>query len=281
MQLLHCDHLQVEGVVHHDWIEVQKAFEENFALNMELGAQLHITHKDRVVLDLSGMSKRQQREGGRPYSRDTLQNVYSCGKNVEALCMAILVDRGLISYDDLVCKHWPEFGQHGKDCITISDVLRHEGGVPFFSDPGAMENYKRDRKVSAADVRAVLPLERLIEGSGRWTLTGERHYHACTRGWILSSILRRVDPKERSMGRFIKEEIAVPLNVDVYCGIPASEQSQFEFAKIRNISPSYSLVNYILPAVTGFGDPALKGVISTFKQKTNPAKRHGYYIYIT
>ena len=30
------------------------------------------------------------------------------------------------------CRHWPEFGQHGKGEVTVEDVLRHEAGLPFF-----------------------------------------------------------------------------------------------------------------------------------------------------
>lgn len=67
-----------------------------------------------------------------------LQNVYSSGKNIEAVCIAMLVDKGLLNYDELVSSYWPEFGQFGKENVTLSDVLRHEAGIPFFSDPHAM-----------------------------------------------------------------------------------------------------------------------------------------------
>jgi CubicO group peptidase (beta-lactamase class C family) len=41
------------------------------------------------------------------------------GKVVASILMAIIVDEGLIKYEDTVAKHWPEFGQNGKDLITI------------------------------------------------------------------------------------------------------------------------------------------------------------------
>jgi CubicO group peptidase (beta-lactamase class C family) len=279
---------QVQGMVHEDWEPVQRAFEENFGLNTELGAQLYITREDRVVLDLSGMSRRQERNmtaasasasasggDGSLYDANTLQNCYSSGKNMEAMCIAVLVDRGLLAYDDPMVKYWPEFGQHGKEHVTIADVLRHEGGVPFFSDPSDLTAYKRDRKVSAADVRSVTPLETLIESSGYWNLTGTRHYHACTRGWLLSGIIRRVDPKKRSLGQFMKEEISGPLGADIYCGIPPGEQGKFKFADVQNIPHAYAITREVLPAMLGFGDPALRGVIQTYKKKTSPVRRHG------
>ena len=50
------------------------------------------------------------------YDGDTLQTVWSCGKNLVAVAVACLVDRGLLAYTDLVTKHWPEYdgGQQGK-----------------------------------------------------------------------------------------------------------------------------------------------------------------------
>lgn len=268
-------------MVHPAWGRAQKAFEENFAHNLELGAQLHITHEGNVVADLSGMSRRQEKSdqaAGRPaYNRDTLQNCYSSGKNMEAVCIAILVDRGLLAYDDLVARHWPEFGRHGKDKVTVADVLRHEGGVPFFSDPDDMTDYKRDKKVTVSDIREITPLEQIVESSGYWDLTGERHYHACTRGWLLSGIIRRVDPKGRTLGQFLKDEISTPLGVDIYCGIPIADQSKFNFADVQNMHPKYAILRYVLPAIAGVGDPALKGVIETYKKKSNPVKRHGNF----
>ena len=32
-------------------------------------------------------------------------------------------------------QHWPQFGQHGKSDLTVADVLRHEAGLPVFSQP--------------------------------------------------------------------------------------------------------------------------------------------------
>ena len=55
--------------------------------------------------------------------------IFSSGKSVMSIAMAMQVDRGLLSYSDKVSKHWPEFGQKGKDNITVADVMRHEAGL--------------------------------------------------------------------------------------------------------------------------------------------------------
>jgi CubicO group peptidase (beta-lactamase class C family) len=61
------------------------------------------------------------------------QTVFSSGKNLEVMAMGYLVERGLVNYGDKVTKHWPEFGQNGKESVRIADVMRHEAGLPFFN----------------------------------------------------------------------------------------------------------------------------------------------------
>ena len=52
------------------------------------------------------------------------QIVFSSGKSVSAFIVALMVERSLLTYDDKVSEHWPEFGQKGKQDITVAEVLR-------------------------------------------------------------------------------------------------------------------------------------------------------------
>ena len=49
-----------------------------------------------------------------------------------------------------------------------------------------------------------------------------RYYHSFNRGWIINEIVRRVDPKGRTVGEFLQEEIAAPLDLtnELFIGIP-------------------------------------------------------------
>ena len=60
------------------------------------------------------------------YDGDSLQTIWSSTKNLTALGMAMLVDRGLLSHGDKVTKHWPEFdmGQKGKGEVFIYLYVR-------------------------------------------------------------------------------------------------------------------------------------------------------------
>ena len=53
--------------------------------------------------------------------------------------MALLVERGLVSYDEKVATYWPEFGQGDKGDITVADVMRHSGGCPWFMNPATVQ----------------------------------------------------------------------------------------------------------------------------------------------
>lgn len=256
----------IDGFTEPGFEAVRSAFEKNFALKMELGSQLVVYHKGKKVVDLSGRSP-----GAPNYDADTLQVVFSSGKNMEGIAMAMLVDRGLVSYDDRVTKHWPEFGKHGKEAITIADVMRHEGGCPMFAAPGAEDDSSKDVKLKPSDVREIEPMERIIENAAKMPHSGgPRCYHAETRGYLVNGIIRRVDPQKRSIGRFILQEISQPLGLTYFCGIPESEQSKYKYAPMTQMPLWYNLSFEVLPAMLGLPSHAqLKAGIDTFSDKTN------------
>ena len=210
---------EVEGWTAAGWESVRTAFESNFAAKEEVGAQLCIFHKGKPVVDLSGKSDMAPAD----YDAGTLQCVFSSGKNMEAIAVAMLVSRGQLAYDATVSSVWPEYGSGGKGEVTIADVMRHEGGVPYLANPSAPFDAAQDEVLTPEDVRDVDSMERKIERAVR---EPRRVYHAITRGFVVNGILRRVDPAGRSLGRFIAEEISAPLGVDYYCGIPEAEQQR-------------------------------------------------------
>jgi CubicO group peptidase (beta-lactamase class C family) len=152
---------------------------------LETGSQLTLYHKGRKVVDLWGKIP----EFLPTYSNHSLQRVFSSGKLVETLAAAICVDRGLFSLDDPIAKYWPAFAKHGKEQITIAQLMRHESGL---STLGA--------SVTVAELDAYTrgdpgPLARIIEDTKPfWPNTTRRVYHAFTRGWILAELMQRVDP---------------------------------------------------------------------------------------
>ena len=142
---------------------------------------------------------------------DTLFNVYSVTKAVAATAVHLLVDRDQLDYDAPLARYWPEYAAHGKGKTSVRDVLTHRAGIPQM--PAGMT----PERMCDWDwmTRAIADLEPLAE-PGRKTL-----YLSMTFGWILGELVRRADPQHRSLGRFVREEIAEPLGIrDLWIGIP-------------------------------------------------------------
>ena len=237
---------------------VRRAFEENFAQRLELGSQLVVYMEGEKVVDLYGFAPETIVDGRtKNYDGDTLQVVASSGKNMEAIAVAMLVDRGLVRYEDPVQKHWPEFGANGKGQITIADVMRHAGGVPFVLESSSQTT---TIPITTQDIFEVIPMEKKICNAPKHppTMGSSVCYHAFTRGFLVNGILRRVDPSGRSLGRFLKEEVTDPLSkqtnepVKFFCGIPTEDQADHTFAPLTIGSKLYTLVVQVLPALLGF-----------------------------
>ena len=245
----------VGGHVARGFEAVESAFVNNFDAGLELGAQLCVYHKGRVVVDLWGKATAQQyaepmqNQAGREvsetlsgYGADSLQCVYSSTKNLMALCIAMCIDRGLLSYSDRIAQHWPAFAQGGKADLTVADVLRHEAGLVRFHRLATAEE--------AADWEAMATL--IEESPVLWFVskytpppnpeleTGRRGYHAVSRGLILNCLLMRIDPQRRTMGEFLAQEITGPLSVDVFCGMPRELQEAHHIADMAPFQMRWS-----------------------------------------
>lgn len=197
----------ISGSISTGWEPVREVFVENFASQGEVGAAVSIFHRGECVVDLIGGFT--DKTDSVPYSQDTLQLVFSTTKGIAAIALAMLVERGLVDYDDLVVDHWPEFGQHGKDRATIAQLVSHQCGLYAVDGPLAIEE-ALDWNVITARLAATAP---------RWPIGTAHGYHALTYGWLIGEVIRRVDG--RSPGRFVQEEIAGPLGVEMYIGLPA------------------------------------------------------------
>jgi CubicO group peptidase (beta-lactamase class C family) len=188
---------------------VQRAIDAAIASGREIGLQVAAYHRGRLVADAWGGIA--DPATGRPVAGDTLFNVYSVTKAVAATAVHMLVDRGRLAYDAPLARWWPEYAAHGKGATTVRDVLTHRACIPQMPE-GVTPERMCDWDWMA---RAIADLEPLAE-PGTKTL-----YLSMTFGWILGELVRRADPQNRSLGRFVREEIAQPLAItDLWIGIP-------------------------------------------------------------
>jgi CubicO group peptidase (beta-lactamase class C family) len=198
----------IEGSVSSGFEAVREAFVENFTRRGELGAACCIYRDGEKIVDLWGGVR--DRVSGEPWHEDTMVLVHSTTKGLSAMVMALAHSRGWLDYDERVCTYWPEFAQAGKEQLTVRQLLAHQGGLFAFDE-------KVDRAV-------VADLDRLAGIMARqqpaWPPGERQAYHAISLGFYESELVRRIDPHHRSLGRCFHEEIAVPLGLEFYIGVP-------------------------------------------------------------
>jgi CubicO group peptidase (beta-lactamase class C family) len=175
------------------------------------GAQLCVYRRGERVVDLwAGYDQANHR----PYGEDTITVLMSCTKGVVASGVHILADRGLVDFDAPMARYWPGFGQAGKADITVRQILSHTGGLMNF-DPdrqmGPAEFF--DFQLAARELETMAPL---------WPPGRAVMYHFITFGTLAAELIRRVDG--RRIGQFVAEEIAGPLGLDLWIGLPETEE---------------------------------------------------------
>jgi CubicO group peptidase (beta-lactamase class C family) len=198
----------VEGHVSRGFEVVREAFSDNFARRGELGGACCAYLRGEKVVDLWGGIRNKQT--GEPWEKDTMVLVYSATKGLAAMTLALAHSRGWLDYDARVAKYWPEFAQQGKGTITVRQLLGHQAGLFAFDEPV-------DRNVVADLDRLAVVLARQ---KPEWEPGTRQAYHAITLGFYESELLRRIDPRHRSLGQFFQDEIATPLGLDVYIRVP-------------------------------------------------------------
>lgn len=173
------------------------------------------------------------KDAGLPYDGDTLQLVASITKFAESLCIALLVDRGLLQWDDRIADHWPGFadGDPEKARVTVRQLLMHRAGLPVFDRKlGEAELFDRDVRVRLLESQRQLPeLFRPEPEGGDWRSQDPappQAYHPISRGLYSGELLRKVDPEHRTLGRFFRDELANPLGLDLWIGLPEEEGSR-------------------------------------------------------
>lgn len=202
--------VQVRGHVSPGFEAVRDTFIDNFRQRHELGGACCAYYRGDKVVDLWGGIR--SLTTGEPWNEDTMVIVYSATKGLSAMAMALAHSRGWIDYEEPVSAYWPEFAQHGKQALTVRQLLAHQAGVFALDEP--------------LDRALVTDFDRLAAVLARQTPVWEpgtrQAYHAITLGFYEGELIRRVDPQHRSLGQFFQDAIATPLGLDVFIRLPES-----------------------------------------------------------
>lgn len=165
-------------------------------VGLHIGAQLFVAHEGRTVADF-GLGESRP---GVPMTAETVMLWLSSSKPIGAAAILQLVERGLVGLDDPVARSVPEFGQKGKEVITLRHLLTHTGGFRWVD-------------IGAGELTWDQIIERLCAAKLErdWTPGARAGYHPFTSWYILGEVVRRVDG--RPFSRYVREQIFEPLGM--------------------------------------------------------------------
>lgn len=196
------------GYVTYGFELVRDVFADNFTRRGELGGACSAYYRGEKVVDLWGGIRNEAT--GEPWEQDTMAIIYSATKGLAAMTLALAHSRGWLDYEERVCTYWPEFAQQGKERITVRQLLSHQAGLYALDEP-------IDRSVVADLDRLAAVLARQKPA---WEPGSRQAYHAITLGYYQGELLRRIDPRHRTLGQFFQDEIAIPLGLAAYIRLP-------------------------------------------------------------
>ena len=239
---------QIHGAVKPGFEAVAEVFQSNFSKDQDvpdIGASFAVIQDDEVLVDLWGGHADPAKT--RPWMAETVSNVYSTTKGIAAACTTLLESRGLLDYSALVTRYWPEFGQAGKASVTVEQMLAHQAGVSGLRTPTSVEDlFDWD-----------LMVDRIARAEPLWLPGSTSGYHAITWGFLAGELVRRIDG--RSMGTFLREELAGPLQADVYIGLPASEDHRYAQIAEPLAEQTQSLAEMSEILTLTLGNPVIEG----------------------
>jgi CubicO group peptidase (beta-lactamase class C family) len=222
-------------------------FDAALAQGEELGVRFTVVRAGEVVLDLWGGHA--DREKTRSFDDRTLTPVFSVTKALAAILMARLVDQGRLAYDQTVASVWPAFAAAGKAEITIEQMLSHQAGLPGFLEPMEPSDWF-DWELICGKLAAMAPM---------WPLGTASGYHAVTYGYLAGEVFRRVDG--RTMGQALAEDIAGPLDLDLFIGLPEREDERVASLQRPSAFPKFGKMNDAVKAafLTKWASPGGQG----------------------
>jgi len=233
--------IEIHGFCDDQFENVKEVFAENFKPDLDVGASLALTINGKYVIDIwAGYADEAQTK---PWEKDTIVNVYSTTKVMTALCVLMLVDRGLLDLDAPVAQYWPEFAQAGKENLPVRYLLSHTAGIPGFD--------KRIQPETLYDWDAIV---NILAAQKSWWKPGTKSgYHSITFGYLLGELVRRITGK--TLGIFFKEEVAEPLKADFHIGLSAEHDSRVgelippspaDLQNVGNIDPNSIPIKVLL-----------------------------------
>jgi CubicO group peptidase (beta-lactamase class C family) len=242
---------EIHGTVQPGFEPVRAGFAEG-QRDDEGAAQLAVYRHGRLVVDLwTGADP----IAGRPVDADSISIMMSVTKGVVATCAHLLAQQGRLNLDARVADYWPEFAAGGKGAIRVSDLLAHRAGLPGFApETGIGVDQFLDWDACVAALASMTPL---------WEPATATLYHALTYGYLVGEVIRRATGS--TVGEILREEVAGPLGLDLWIGLPAAEEHRVvpQFSRAPQLT-----ADHVLTLLSSVGiditDPLVRCTAGTF-----------------
>lgn len=194
----------VHGTADASFDKVRSMLADNIASGVEVGASIAVDLEGEMVVDLWGGYADAART--KPWTADTVVNMWSSTKTVTSLAALMLVDRGELDVFEPVSTYWPEFAANGKESIQLRHIMSHTSGVSGWDTPFLLEDmYDWEKSTS------------LLAAQAPWWEPGTASgYHSQNQGHLIGEVVRRVSGK--TLKEFVRTEIAEPLGADFQIG---------------------------------------------------------------
>jgi CubicO group peptidase (beta-lactamase class C family) len=192
--------------------KVRDAFQANFDNGSEVGAAFSAYHRGQKVVDLWGGIADQTTD--EPWEEDTIMLVFSTTKGMTAICANKLAQEGKLDVEAPVATYWPEFAAEGKHDMPVAYLLSHQAGLAWVDGEMTLDQvYEWDPVIIA-----------LQNQKPHWEPGTQHGYHATTYGWLVGEVVKRI--AQKSVGTYLHDEIAAPLDLDLWIGLPDAEQAR-------------------------------------------------------
>lgn len=256
------------GLAAEDTREIWQAVQELYRSGAHPAMSLCLRRRGQVVLNRSighvfGGGPRDARDAHKMLlTPDMPVCLFSSSKAITAILVHKLAEQGLIDLDAPVAHYLPEFGQAGKQRITVSDVLSHRGGFPSIHLP------KAQRKVEVLN-----DWERVIAliCAAPQTHSRQLAYHAITGGFILAEVMQRASG--RPVRELLDRELRQPLGMTHFTyGLPEQYRERVAVNYVAGPPVRFPISKLIERALMApFGEVVAASNSQTFMDAVIPA----------
>jgi CubicO group peptidase (beta-lactamase class C family) len=251
---------------------LRDVIEKHIAEGRYPGAQIALArHGQLALFETFGQASI---EGKKAAGDETLWLLFSNTKVITAMGIWALVEDGLLSFNDRIADHMPEFAQHGKGDITLAQVLSHRAGFPSQNvTPAVWTNHVEMRR-------------QVCNFTLEWTPGTRLHYHARSALWVAAALIETVSGIDYR--DFLRQRIIEPLGLanDVFVGAPDAQHNRAatiyepdakgtqQALKDENTAP-FRLAG--VPSSGGYA--TARGMVALYQMMANVGKLNGTRIF--